>query len=111
MSGTPDPSKAREPARAARQPTQPTPARPRPATGTSGAPLALAAAVTTGWAAVVSATPVLLAVGAVLLISPTPTDSEAVLRGGFAAWLLAHGVPLATGNGPLALVPLAITAL
>src|SRR5918997_5355059 len=59
-----------------------------------GAPLVLAAAVTTGWAVLVSATPVLLAVAAVLLISPNPTDSETVLRSGFAAWLLAHAVPL-----------------
>jgi hypothetical protein len=76
-----------------------------------GAPLAVAAAVTAGWAAVVSATPVLLAVAAVLLISPNPTDTEAVVRGGFAAWLLAHGVPLWTDRGPVSLVPLGITAL
>jgi Family of unknown function (DUF6350) len=76
-----------------------------------GAPLVLAAAVTTGWAVLVSATPVLLAVAGVLLISPSPTDSEAVLRTGFASWLLAHGVPLSTGLGPISLVPLAITAL
>ena len=38
----------------------------------AGAPLVLAAAVTTGWAVLVSATPVLLAVAGVLLISPEP---------------------------------------
>jgi hypothetical protein len=80
---------------------------PRP----GGAPLVVAAAVTTGWAVLVSATPVLLAVAGVLLISPSPTDSEAVLRTGFAAWLLAHGVPLTTGLGPISLVPLAVSAL
>ena len=80
---------------------------PRP----SGAPLVLAAAVTAGWAVLVSATPVLLAVAGVLLISPNPTDTEAVLRTGFAAWLLAHGVPLSTGLGPISLVPLAISAI
>jgi hypothetical protein len=80
---------------------------PRPA----GAPLVLAAAVTTGWAVLVSATPVLLAVAGVLLVSPNPTDTEAVLRSGFAAWLLAHGVPLSTNLGPIGLVPLAISAL
>src|SRR6185312_15403345 len=77
----------------------------------TGAPLVLAAAVTTGWAVLVSATPVLLAAAAVLLISPSPTDSEAVLRSGFAAWLLAHGVPLQTDLGPIGLTPLAISAL
>src|SRR5262245_55244319 len=80
---------------------------PRP----PGAPLVLAAAVTTGWAVLVSVTPVLLAVAGVLLVSPNPTDTEAVLRTGFAAWFLAHGVPLSTNLGPIALVPLAISAL
>ena len=69
-------------------------------------PLILAAAVTTGWAVLVSAAPVLLAVAGVLLVSPNPTDTEAVLRTGFAAWLLAHGVPLRTELGPIGLVPL-----
>lgn len=83
--------------------------RAQPRTG--GAPLVLAAAVTTAWAVLVSATPVLLAAGGVLLISPDPTDSETVLRTGFAAWLLAHAVPLKTDLGPIGLTPLAITAL
>lgn len=85
--------------------------RDEPAKRSGGAPLFLAAAVTTGWAVLVSATPVLLAAAAVLLISPNPTDSEAVLRSGFAAWLLAHGVPLKTDLGPIGLTPLAISAL
>jgi hypothetical protein len=89
-----------------RAPANRAPAQPGP-----GARLPLAAAVTTGWAAIVSATPVLLAVAAALLINPEPTDAEAVVRGGLAAWLLAHGVPLATGIGPVGLVPLAVTAL
>jgi hypothetical protein len=83
----------------------------KPGGRTSSAPLVLAAAVTTAWAVLVSATPVLLAAGAVLLISPNPTDSETVLRTGFAAWLLAHAVPLKTDLGPIGLTPLAITAL
>src|SRR5919107_1363476 len=57
--------------------------RPEPRPG--GAPVILAAAVTTGWAVLVSATPVLLAVAGVLLVSTNPTDTEAVLRTGFAA--------------------------
>ena len=34
-----------------------------------------------------------------------------MLRTGFAAWLLAHGVPLRTELGPIGLVPLAISVL
>ncbi len=83
----------------------------KPGGRSGGAPLVLAAAVTTGWAVLVSATPVLLAAAAVLLISPNPTDSEAVLRSGFAAWLLARGLPLKTDLGPIGLTPLAISAL
>jgi hypothetical protein len=86
-----------------------TPGRPEPRP--SGAPLVVAAVVTTGWAVLVSVTPVLLAVGGVLLVSPNPADTEAVLRTGFAAWLLAHGVPLRTELGPIGLVPLAVSAL
>jgi hypothetical protein len=115
MPGTPDPTTTTDRAPAARRPggaasgEKRTRGRPEPRPG--GAPVVLAAAVTTAWAVLVSATPVLLAVAGVLLISPNPTDSEAVLRSGFAAWLLAHGVPLRTGLGPVALVPLAVTVL
>ena len=94
---------------ASAEPAEKTSRRPEPRP--PGAPLVLAAAVTTGWAVLVSATPVLLAVAGVLLVSPNPTDTEAVLRTGFAAWLLAHGVPLRTGLGPIGLVPLAVSAL
>ncbi|GIJ44773.1 hypothetical protein Val02_16590 [Virgisporangium aliadipatigenens] len=88
----------------------PSSVRSRPSAA-SGAPLPLAAAVTTAWAVLVAVTPVLLAVGALLLISPNPTDSEAVLRAGFAAWLLGHGVPITTDLGPISLVPLVVTGL
>src|SRR5690349_21107692 len=79
----------------------PTPRRPSapPRPKQTGAPLPVAALVTTVWAIVVSAGPVLLATAGVLLASPTPTDASAVLRGGLAAWLLAHSVPLATPIG------------
>src|SRR5204863_96809 len=83
---------------------------PRPRPQPSSAPLPVAALVTTGWAALVSATPVLLVTAAVLLISPAPVDSSTVLRGGLAAWLLAHGVPLVTPAGTIGLAPLALAA-
>ncbi|GIJ65280.1 cell division protein PerM [Virgisporangium ochraceum] len=106
MSATQDP-----PTETRRVPREQRRPRESVAAKSTGAPLVLAAAVTTAWAVLVSATPVLLAAGAVLLISPSPTDSEAVLRSGFAAWLLAHGVPLKTDLGPIGLTPLAISVL
>src|SRR5690349_21477680 len=112
MSATQDPPREKRPAvgqRGPREQRRPGPRSDEKRSG--GAPLVLAAAVTTGWAVLVSATPVLLAAAAVLLISPNPTDSEAVLRSGFAAWLLAHAVPLKTELGPIGLTPLAISAL
>lgn len=112
MSATQDPpTEAHRVVREQRRPREGRPREDMPGGRSGGAPLVLAAAVTTGWAVLVSATPVLLAVAAVLLISPSPTDSEAVLRSGFAAWLLAHGVPLKTDLGPIGLTPLAISAL
>jgi hypothetical protein len=132
MSGTPDPPTETRPLSGQRSPQKRRPREegPRERRGprakgqqnreqnskeppgrSGGAPLVVAAAVTTGWAVLVSATPVLLAAAAVLLISPSPTDSETVLRSGFAAWLLGHGVPLQTDLGPIGLTPLAISAL
>lgn len=114
MSATHDPPTETQRVPRERRPREDGPQRPgqRPKEEPkSAAPLVLAAAVTTAWAVLVSATPVLLAAAAVLLISPNPTDSEAVLRSGFAAWLLGHGVPLKTDLGPIGLTPLAISAL
>ena len=74
------------------------------------APVLLAAAVTAGWAAVVSYVSVLAVVTLLVMVSggaPVPV----VLRFGTGGWLLAHGVPLHTGAGPLGLVPLAVSAL
>jgi hypothetical protein len=70
----------------------------------------LAAVVTAGWAAIVSYLSVLAVVALLVTISggaPVP----AVLRFGTGGWLLAHGVPLRTGAGPLGLAPLAVSAL
>jgi hypothetical protein len=75
------------------------------------APLALAASVTTGWAAVVSLSPVLVVVFLAHLVSGADGRFTQVLRIGLAGWLLAHGVELRTTIGPLGLAPLAFTVL
>ncbi|MFG3711472.1 DUF6350 family protein [Micromonospora sp. NPDC047730] len=76
----------------------------------SRAPLAVAAAVAAGWAALTSWLPVVV----VLWLFQLSEDAASVpgaLRAGLAGWLLGHGVPLDTGAGPLGLAPLALTAL
>jgi hypothetical protein len=73
-------------------------------------PLALAAAVAAGWAAVVSATPVVLALALAQLVEGGGSFGS-VIRLGLAGWLLGHGVPLETGAGGLALAPLGLAAL
>jgi hypothetical protein len=69
--------------------------------------VAVAAAVATLWAALVSFLPVAVVLGLVQF-----TDGAATLGGairlGLAGWLLGHGVPLETGAGPLGLPPLAL---
>ncbi|MER7473342.1 DUF6350 family protein, partial [Micromonospora sp. NPDC000018] len=76
----------------------------------SRAPLAVAAAVAAGWAALTSWLPVVV----VLWLFQLSEDAASVpgaLRAGLAGWLLGHGVPLDTGAGPFGLAPLALTAL
>jgi hypothetical protein len=73
--------------------------------------LALAASVTTGWAAVVTLGPVLVVVVLVHLASGAGAPVGQVLRVGLAGWLLAHGVELRTSIGPLGLAPLGFTVL
>lgn len=113
-------------------PRQPDGARARPGSGAAGrgrgaaggaarsasrrpvrrrrAPVLVAAAVTTGWAAAVSYLSVVAVVGLAVLVGGGATV-PVVLRFGTAGWLLAHGVPLGTSAGPLGLVPLAVSAL
>jgi hypothetical protein len=83
--------------------------------GTTGrgrrAPLALAAAVTTGWAALVSLAPVLAIALLGHLVSGPGTDISQVLRVGLAAWLLSHGVELRVGTGVFGVAPLAFTMI
>lgn len=75
------------------------------------APLLVAATVTTVWAALLSAVPVTAVVGLAQLVEVPHLSVTAVVRYGLAAWLLAHGVPLGTGLGPIGLAPLALAAL
>ncbi len=75
------------------------------------APLVVVALANTTWAAVISLLPVLVTIVAVTRIGSGSPGVVPTLRFGFAAWLLAHGVPLSLGGTPLSLVPLAITGL
>ncbi|MDT5035688.1 MAG: hypothetical protein QOE03_873 [Micromonosporaceae bacterium] len=75
------------------------------------APVALAAGVTTLWAAVVSLAPVVTVVVLAHLITGAGAPVGQVLRVALAGWLLAHGVDLHTPTGPLGLAPLAFTLL
>jgi hypothetical protein len=67
------------------------------------APLALAATVTTAWAALVSYVPVVALVGLL--------TGHVEIAGGTGGWLLAHGAPLSTGAGRFGLVPLGVSVL
>ncbi|SCL41003.1 hypothetical protein GA0074692_6091 [Micromonospora pallida] len=74
------------------------------------APLAVAAVVAAGWAALTSYLPVVVVLGLIQL-SEDAASLTGALRAGLAGWLLGHGVPLGTSAGPLGLVPLTLTAL
>jgi hypothetical protein len=88
----------------------PTPRRPPAPGGNRRAPVALAAAVTTTWAALVSLAPVLTVVLLASLVAGAGAPLGQVIRVALAGWLLAHGVELRTGTGPLGLVPLGFSA-
>src|SRR5690242_6235296 len=81
------------------------------APGGRRAPLALAAGVSTAWAALVSLVPVLAVVLLAQLVSGVHAPVGRALQVGLAGWLLAHGVRLDTPIGPLGLVPLAVSLL
>ncbi|WP_285789185.1 DUF6350 family protein [Micromonospora sp. NBRC 101691] len=74
------------------------------------APLAVAAVVAAGWAALTSYLPVVVVLG-LMQLSEDAASVVGALRAGLAGWLLGHGVPLDTSAGPLGLAPLALTAL
>ncbi len=78
--------------------------------GRSHAPLAVAALVAAGGAALTSWLPVALVLW-LFQLSEGAASLLGAVRAGAAGWLLGHGVPLTTTTGPLGLVPLAVTAL
>lgn len=90
-------------------PPGPARGRPRPARP-SRPPLAVAAAVAAVWAAILSYLPVALVMVLVQVPGGAGTVTGAA-RTALAGWLLAHGVPLATGAGPFRLAPLALALL
>ena len=73
------------------------------------APLALAATVTTAWAALISFVPTMVIVGFAYAVDSTGDPAAKVVRLGLAGWLLAHGVPVRTDLGKIGLIPLVIT--
>jgi Family of unknown function (DUF6350) len=75
------------------------------------APLALAAVVTTVWAALVSLAPIVVVVALANMIDTSGAAAGRVARLGLAAWLLAHGVPVETRLGAISLAPLALSIL
>src|SRR5690606_6956961 len=80
------------------------------ASGRRGAPLPVAAAVAAVLAAVVSFLPV-AAVVQLLVTAEVGPSGVAPVRVAVAAWLLGHGVPLATPDGPVSVPPLALSVL
>jgi hypothetical protein len=79
-------------------------------TSTGRAPLAVAAAFATLWAALLSYLPVAVAMG----FARSFEGAGGILgsaRVGLGAWLLGHGVPLGTTVGPVGLTPLLLTLL
>jgi hypothetical protein len=85
---------------------------PRPGSGRrpGRAPLPVAAAVATLWAALLSYLPVAFVMVLAQFVEDTGSFAGAA-RAGLAGWLLGHGVPLRTGVGTLGLAPLALAVL
>lgn len=75
------------------------------------APLPVAAAVATGWAALLSFTPAALLVTLLMFAETGPSGLLDPLRVAAAGWLLGHGLTLHTPEGPIGITPLAITLL
>ncbi|HET9519246.1 MAG TPA: DUF6350 family protein, partial [Actinoplanes sp.] len=84
--------------------------RGRPGGRTRRAPLIVAAAFATCWAALLSWLPVAVVLG-VTRFAEGAGGVLAAAQAGLAAWLLGHGVPLGTSVGPVTLAPLLLTVL
>jgi len=86
------------------------PAQRRPAERVRRAPLPIAAAFATLWAAITSYLPVAAVIGLARTLEGQGGLAGAA-HGGLAGWLLGHGVPIGTSTGPLGLAPLLLTVL
>ncbi|MEU7908700.1 DUF6350 family protein [Actinoplanes sp. NPDC049118] len=86
------------------------PGQRRPSESRRRAPLPVAAAVATFWAAFVAYVPVAAVIGLARTL-----EGQGGLGGashaGLAGWLLGHGVPIGTSIGPLGVAPLLLTLL
>src|SRR5262245_18171069 len=71
------------------------------------APLAVAAVVATGWAALLTYAPMLL----LALLVGTGSGVAAAARFAAAGWLLAYGLPAPVASDTITLVPMLLTAL
>ncbi|MCU7730236.1 DUF6350 family protein [Actinoplanes sp. KI2] len=93
-----------------RRPTVKVPAQRRPPRPARRAPLPVAVAFATAWAAALCYLPVAAVIGLARTL-----EGEGGLGGaahaGLAGWLLGHGVPIGTSIGPLGLPPLLLTML
>jgi hypothetical protein len=94
----------------ARRETVKLPSQRRPVDQAGRAPLIVAAAFATLWAALLSFVPVLAIVGLARTLEGAGGLGGALMAG-LAGWLLGHGVPIGTGIGPLSLAPLVLTLL
>src|SRR5690349_19285693 len=92
------------------RPTVKVPGQRRPPARAQRAPLPVAVAFATTWAALLCYLPVAAVIGLARTL-----EGEGGLGGaahaGLAGWLLGHGVPIGTSIGPLGLPPLLLTML
>ncbi|MEV6598002.1 DUF6350 family protein [Actinoplanes sp. NPDC051346] len=91
-------------------PTVTVPGQRRPADARGRAPLPVAAAFATLWAALLSYLPVAVVIGLARSLEGQGGLGSAA-HAGLAGWLLGHGVPIGTSIGPLGLAPLLLTLL
>jgi hypothetical protein len=86
------------------------PGQRRPQPSRRRAPLLVAAAFATCWAALVAYVPVAAVIGLARTLEGQGGLGGAA-HAGLAGWLLGHGVPIGTSIGPLGLAPLLLTLL
>lgn len=93
-----------------KHPTVKLPGQRRPADSRNRAPLPVAAAFATLWAALLSYVPVAAVIGLARTLEGQGGLGGAA-HAGLAGWLLGHGVPIGTSIGPIGLAPLLLTLL